>query len=397
MTVSNYKSVAKTAVELGDFTVLVGANGAGKSNFVDALRFVKDCVTDSVAQAVRNRGGINAVRRRSRGHPTNFGFRLRISLDNGTLADYSFEIKAESQAQFTVKRERCVVQRFFEPEVRYEVRNGEFIQAPDDVFKGIRIEPDSLALQFFQPLPHFRPLSSFLTNMGFYALVPDKIRELQEPDSGRELNRDGSNAAAVLREISRTNSESYERLCILLSKVVPGTERAEYLSLGLGAKETIRFKQDIGDVSPWSFEALNMSDGTLRVLGILLAVYQVSRPSLVVIEEPEATVHPAALDVVVDILRDGASKSQVLVTTHSPDILDHKAISDEELRFVRANRGVTTIAPIAEVTRDVIKDHLYTPGQLLSMGEIAPDEAEAIRLEKQLPLFGAVQSSVELQ
>ena len=226
MTVRNYKSVA-TAVELGDFTVLVGANGAG-SNFVDALRFVKDCVTDSVAQAVRNRGGINAVRRRSRGHPTNFGFRLRISLDNGTLADYSFEIKA-AQAQFTVKRERCVVQRFFEPEVRYEVRNGEFIQAPDDVFKGIRIEPDSLALQFFQPLPHFRPLSSFLTNMGFYALVPDKIRELQEPDSGRELNRDGSNAAAVLREISRT-SESYERLCILLSKVVPG-ERAEYLSL----------------------------------------------------------------------------------------------------------------------------------------------------------------------
>ena len=133
-----------------------------------------------------------------------------------------------------------------------------------------------------------------------------------------------------------------------------------------------------------------MSDGTLRVLGILLAVYQVSPPSLIAIEEPEASIHPAALEVLVDILKSGSHKTQILITTHSPDILDYKNIRDEEIMVVESIRGNATVAPISWGARDMIRQHLYLPGELLRSGELEPDRHEASIRAKQLNLFGPV-------
>lgn len=379
----NYKSLAATTVDLEPFTVLVGQNGSGKSNFVDALRFVGDCLNTSISMALQNRGGINAVRRHSRGHPTHFGIRLVIQLEEHGLADYSFEIAARQQGRFEVRGERCVVQTSLlrEPR-RYQVQNGEFTQEFPDIRP--KIEIDRLALSVVSALEEFRPVYDFITSMRFYALAPDRIRQLQDPDPGEVLARDGSNAAAVLREIDNRDKDRYQRLCRLLAKVVPGTSQAAYAPLG--QKATLKFKQDVGDKAPWSFEALNMSDGTLRALGVLLAVYQVSSPSLVAIEEPEATIHPAALDVIMDILKDGTARSQILVTTHSPDVLDNRKISDSELRLVSSQRGRTSIAPVSETTRQIIRDKLYSAGDLLRMEELKPDETAA--LTKQPSLFG---------
>jgi predicted ATP-binding protein involved in virulence len=91
----NYKSISKATVDLGRLTILVGPNGAGKSNFLDALSFVRDCLSDSVEFAFKNRGGITAVRRRSGGHPTHIGLRLIVDLPNDQAADYSFQVAAE--------------------------------------------------------------------------------------------------------------------------------------------------------------------------------------------------------------------------------------------------------------------------------------------------------------
>ena len=384
--IKNYKSLAHVVARLQPFTVLVGLNGAGKSNFVDALRFITECLQTSVTLALQNRGGINSVRRHSRGHPTNFGFRLTLQLLDEHFAEYSFEIAAEPQGRFSVKRERCVVAPGpLGGQIGYEIRNGVFTKS----LQGIRprIEPDRLALTVLSALQEFRPVYDFLTNMRYYALVPDEIRQLQEPNAGEVLTREGGNAAAVLREIQRRTPDTYARLCALLSKVVPGTSRAEYLSAG--QRETMRFKQDVGDVAPWNFDALSMSDGTLRVLAILLAVYQVSRPSLIAIEEPESTVHPAALDVIVDILKAGAARSQTLITTHSPDLLDNRKVEDEELRVLQSEKGQTKMTSVDEASRRVIREHLYTAGELLRMEALQVDRKELESKGKQLSLFGA--------
>ncbi len=384
--IRNYKSLAQVHVALEPLTILVGPNGAGKSNFIEALGFVKDCLAGSIEMAFKNRGGIGAVRRRSGGHPTHIGMRLILDLDDGVEADYAFEIAAKPKEKFQVKRERCVVRHFMRSaEYRFEIRDGKFsTQIP-----GIQpqIFPDRLALFAASAIEEFRPVYDFLTAMQGYAIVPHRLRELQEPDPGDLLNRDGSNAAAVLKHLQeQKSSEQYHRLCGLLARVVEGVVRVEYRAVG--PMETLQFRQDVGSKDPWTFESLNMSDGTLRVLGLLLAVYQPGNPTMVAIEEPEATVHPAVAELLFDVFLDAAHERQVLMTTHSPDILDSKLLKDLQIRAVTMKRGKTWISPLSASSREAIRDRLYTPGELLRADELEPDLETAQKAAEQLNLFG---------
>ncbi len=131
-----------------------------------------------------------------------------------------------------------------------------------------------------------------------------------------------------------------------------------------------------------------MSDGTLRVLGLLLATFQVGELSLLGIEEPEATVHPAVAELLTEVLMDAARDRQVLITTHSPDLLDFKALDDRQIRAVIMNDGRTLIAPVDAVTRQAIREHLYTPGELLRNGELQGDVESAREAARNLNLFG---------
>ncbi|OGO50814.1 MAG: hypothetical protein A2148_03825 [Chloroflexi bacterium RBG_16_68_14] len=385
--IRNYKSIGQASVVLEPFTVFVGPNGAGKSNFIDALAFVQECLSESIELAFKNRGGIGAVRRRSAGHPTHIGIGLSVKLDSEMFADYAFEIAAKPTERFSVAKERCVVRQFMKYEHHFEVRNGEFSKE----IPGIRpkVSPDRLALFAASATEEFRPVYDFLTSMRFYSIVPGRLRELQEPDPGDFLKRDGRNAAAVLKRIRDEDhgGERYDRLCRLLSKVVEGVKRVDYRAIG--QKETIQFKQDVGLKHPWTFDALNMSDGTLRVLGVFLAVYQPGQNSVVVVEEPEATVHPAVTEIVVEVLMDAANERQILLTTHSPDILDHKDLKDSQIRVVTMEQSRTLISPVSDSSRAAIRERLYTPGELLRSGELNPDLAAAKKAGAQVNLFGS--------
>lgn len=385
--IRNYKSIGQTLVDLEPFTAFVGPNGAGKSNFIDALAFVQECLSESIELAFKNRGGIGAVRRRSGGHPTHIGIGLRIQLGEKAHAHYAFEIAAKVQERFSVAQERCVIKNFMGGEHSFHVRKGEFVTA----IPGIRpkVSPDRLALFAASATDEFRPVYDFLTSMRFYSIVPDRLRELQQPDSGAYLKRDGSNAAAVLKRLDEKSNgtQEYARLCRLLSRVVEGIQSVEYKPVG--QKETLQFKQDVGLKDPWTFNALNMSDGTLRVLGLLLAVFQPTSPSIIAIEEPEATVNPAISELVIEVLMDASEDRQVLVTTHSPDILDFKDLKDDQLRVVTMKRGNTLIAPLSKSSRDAIRTHLYTAGELLRSNELNPDLKAATSGAEQLSLFGS--------
>ncbi|MFQ5794357.1 MAG: AAA family ATPase [Candidatus Bipolaricaulia bacterium] len=384
--IRNYKSIAQASVTLEPFTAFVGPNGAGKGNFIDALAFVQECLSASIEFAFKNRGGIGVVRRHSAGHPTHIGIRLILDLDERLSADYAFEIAAKPTERFRIARERCVLQHFMKKEHVFEVRNGKFSKE----IPGIRpkVSPDRLALFVASATEEFRSVYDFLTSMRFYSIFPVRLRELQDPDPGDYLKRDGSNAAAMLKRIrdDADGGEQYTRLCRLLSKVVTGLETVEYQSIG--QKETLQFKQDVGTKHPWTFDALNMSDGTLRVLGLLLAVYQPGRHSVVAIEEPEATVHPAVIELVVEVLMDTSQERQILLTTHSPDILDYKELTDAQIRVVTMERNRTLISPVSESSRDAIQEHLYTAGELLRSDELNPDVAVAEQAAQQLNLFG---------
>ena len=113
------------------------------------------------------------------------------------------------------------------------------------------------------------------------------------------------------------------------------------------------------------FAASDVSDGTLRALGTLIAAYQRPRPSLMVIEEPEASIHPGALGVILDVLWAASRSSQVVVTTHSPEILDAKWIRDRHLRLVSWDEGTTRIDEMAPSVKRAMSKHKFGAGELL--------------------------------
>jgi predicted ATPase len=148
-----------------------------------------------------------------------------------------------------------------------------------------------------------------------------------------------------------------------------------------------------GSKSPWKLYAARMSDGTLRALGAIVATSQLAEGNvpvtLVGIEEPETALHPAASGALMDALREAATHTQVVVTTHSPELLDQFDPETDCLLSVRARQGKTDIGPIDPASRDAIKAHLYTAGDLLRMDQLDVDQDDLDRQEPMRLFEGA--------
>jgi predicted ATPase len=371
---------------------LVGPNGSGKSNFLDALRFVADGLRSSLDHALRDRGTIKEVRRRSGGHPNHFALRFDFSLPSDQVGHYAFRVGAKPAGAYEVQAEECVIRDSdaVGPEHHFHIHSGKvesasFAPTPATL-------PDRLFLVAASGVPEFRPVFDALSRIEIYNLNPREIAAMQKPDPGYLLRRDGSNAASVLQQFA---PDVRDRVSGNLSRIVPGVTGADAKTLG--SQETIEFRQTVkGQGHPWRFLAGAMSDGTLRAFGILLAVFQAassrsgsSPPLLIGLEEPEMALHPAAAGVLLSALREGAKHCQILVTSHSPDLLDNSDIPDEALLAVDNYDGLTRIGPIDEAGRTVLRDKLFTPGELLRQNQLAPDRSSVSDVgdERQLRLF----------
>ncbi len=390
----NYMSIARCSVVLGPLRFLVGQNGAGKSNFLDALRFTADSLTTSVEHALRDRGGIAEVRRRSSGHPTHFGIELQWELPCGRHGSFSFRVGSRSNGGFEVQEEKCLVHSVgvLDSTASYHVRAGQVqkcsLSAPPPAAAS-----DRLYLVAMSGQPEFRPIFDALSHMGFYNFNPDVIRELQSPDVGEVLAGDGRNLASVLKRLTDDSSHlQLERVIHLLGRVVPGINGVSHKPQG--KKETLEFRQWVaGSKDSWRFDAENMSDGTLRALGVLVALFQsppteALRVPIVGIEEPETALHPGAAAVLRTALLEASRQTQIIVTSHSPDLLDDKAITEDMLLSVTSQQGTTLIGRIDPVSRSSIRDHLFTAGELLRLNQIETDtsETETSTENESLPL-----------
>lgn len=380
--IKNFRSIRTAEIAFSPLTVLVGANGAGKSNVVDVFRFVSECLSLGLYAGLERRGGLRAVRHRSvTGRPRNVRIGLSVSLSEGYSAIYEFQISAQTAGAYVVAEELCQLKTpsgavFGE----FVVRKGEVAEPPrvlvrdndrdfDLAEMGFRLsrnappfDPALLALPLLGAIPGFAPVLGFLRDLRSYSIVPDRLREPQDPDEGQSLYPDGRNATSVLRHLAPARREE---LIEMLGHAVPGVESVKTVSHG--NKLTLEFTQRTPR-GRHRFEAHQMSDGTLRLLGILLALYQPKLSHFVAIEEPEATVHVAALEAMLEIFKMRADEVQILLTTHSADILDFVDVDD--VRLVRAEEGHSTIGTVADHSRQVVLDALFTPGELLRTGAL---------------------------
>ncbi len=157
--------------------------------------------------------------------------------------------------------------------------------------------------------------------------------------------------------------------------------------------ETIEFRQEVqGDENPWRYLAANVSDGTLRALGVLAAVFQLGADPigipLVAIEEPEVAIHPGAALRLMDALLEACRTRQLLLTTHSPDLLDHPGVDVDSVVAVQSLRGTSRLGPVSEAAREAVRDNLYTVGELLRLEQVQPKVFGDDSPWSQMKLFG---------
>ncbi|WP_322755620.1 AAA family ATPase [Frankia sp. Cas3] len=374
--IRDYRSVADCDVSLGPLTVLVGFNASGKSNFLDALRFVTDALEVSPAHAVSERGGLDALlRRRPDGGADSFGIRLDVALaaerDGGAAvaATYGVEIGRDPDGDLPllVIREEC----------RIELPGGPVVLSATAGRR--RTSRLYLPVEAIQD-DRYAAVDTALRAMRFYELDSAVLRALDEETTRRsELGSAGEHLGHVLGALQRDDRVGKERLDAYLSALVPNAVGVDERLEGRYSTVEARFRVGVADgIEVFAREAL--SEGTLRAAGVLAALFQPpafdGRISLIGIEEPETALHPATVGALYEALDDAALRTQVIVTSQSSDLLDSEYVRLGHIRAVANLDGVTHVGEVDAASHAIVAKKIMTVGELHRSGRMMPVQAD---------------------
>lgn len=227
-------------------------------------------------------------------------------------------------------------------------------------------------------LSPFESVYRALSSIAVYNPVPDEIRGFKSEKRYRSPDRTGSALAETIYKLKTQNPGRWRRVIDYLRQINPSVIDVEAVSVD--ANFNLRFDLERGIGIHEEFSAHDISDGTLRALAVLVALFQNSDRyplTLVGLEEPEAGLHPAAAGVLFDALLEGSGPEQVVVTSHSPDLLDREDIPEDSLKAVGICEGQTISGGIDEAGKGALKERLYTVGELMRMDQLRPESAPA--------------------
>ncbi|MBN1199574.1 MAG: AAA family ATPase [Bacteroidales bacterium] len=356
--VSNYRSLGPaTVIDFDRMTVFVGQNGSGKSNVVDIIRFISDIMRMGLDGALTKRNGIKAVRRWSSGKPLNIHLELEL-VENSFSGSYSFEIASDKNYDYIVKNEMANI-KTPEDTFFYLVNNQKWIQGPD----GLKptISPTNLALPLIAGDDRFKPLVDSMRNMEIYNISPENLRRPQGYDPNKPMNENGLNWLSILKD---QPADTWKPdLIPALSQLTDDIDDIDIKQIS--GYLIAKFKHGTtgqSNKAKW-FDSSQESDGTLRIAGIISALVQTPPLSVVGIEEPELTIHPGAIPLLMDFFNQAKDHSQILITTHSPELLD--CINDSEnIRVVRRGKGITSVKKMEKDQINAVKNGLFSLGEL---------------------------------
>jgi energy-coupling factor transporter ATP-binding protein EcfA2 len=349
---------ARVDVALGPFVALVGPNGAGKSSLVDALRLIADATRLGLPAALDAQGGFARVRRAAPDDPRS-PIAIDLELQAGQQpASYALRLAPVGDHRYRVESEEGRVGG-----TAFSVRDGAWRGPPGT---SPRVDPENLALSLVGGDYRFQKLLEAIRGMEFYSFSIEALRQLAARSGRTRMDRRGLGWAAILDE---QPAETWRAdLVAVLTRLTGDIDDVEVQRLS--GFPVVRFRhRSTGQL----LEASQESDGTLRVAGIMTALLQAPAPSLIAIEEPELAVHPGALGLLVDELRAAATRSQVIITTQSSDLLD--LLSIDELRVVSSTTAGAAILSVSERQRAIVKEGLFSLGELHRSEGLEPDRS----------------------
>ncbi|MFO0842585.1 MAG: AAA family ATPase [Gemmataceae bacterium] len=378
--IRGYKSIAFCDVTLEPLTILVGRNASGKSNFLDALAFLRDVMRFGVNGAVDEHGGVEGILcQTQKDRVVSITIECEYPISGDAViwhARYRFDIELLKTRPAKPRLEELrIEQGHWWTGFTNQAGNVTFGATADGPFKRVWKMKERPFLDTYgdTPAPEFLECLEAITTYNFN---PEAIRLPRKPTPGRFLKRDGSNLASVIETTCEIEAWAVERVGRYLLAITKTT--GFHGVLRSGGYETLRFhvSRD-GNSPPLEFPAASMSDGTLRAFAALVAAFQMvpphGSPSIVGIEEPETSLHPSATRALVDALDEATLRTQILLTTHSADLLDNPTIKPENVRVVQMIDGRTVIGPVDEASVEIVARKLSTLGGLERENQLEPD------------------------
>lgn len=385
--VKNFRSLRQVSVPLGPLNVLVGPNGAGKSNLLDVFKFLADIVQTDIEPALAARGGFESTTFRGGSKsPSNIRVRLKATWTRHSSPnapdEYALQItRRRREGGDTLSRKESFQFKRTKGRGRRITIQGEKAQVVD-TRKSEDEEPvtHSIGLQRFSSglstLPRLsddaggNEVAALAEGLAAFRVFDVDVDSARFPSrypsqalSGTVLFEDASNLAFFLLTLKRNDPESWERLVNDAREVLPQLQGIDFDFPSGAAREVIVVLHENGLRVPT--QLADASYGTIRLLGLLALLYDPDPPALTCIEEIDHGLHPQALELLVERIREASERTQFLIATHSPALADR--LRPEELIVCERDSGGASRIPV--VTRERL-ENIVERSEDLPLGEL---------------------------
>jgi len=323
---------------------------------------------------MQDRGGIYSILHHGATLPASLRFDFDISSSMGLKSAFHLELRIIDGWSVSVAREECRIENPGGEEHFYVVEDGD-VRGSAPVFPAV--SADRIFLANASGLPEFRLLFEFLANLQWTEPATPALYQLIEQSNQRSrrlsAQTEATGLAARFRDLGKSQPDRLEIIQQYLRAVAPPFDRVEVIETN--GTLWLRFVEKSLSGESMPFYVSQASGGLVNSAEILLELFTLpgeGKPaSPVLIEEPEALLHPGAIQVIRDSFIEASRTRQVLVTTHSPDLLDATSISADSIRIVYRDETGTHIETLDPGTESVIRDRLYSAGQLLRQGGLS--------------------------
>ena len=334
----NWKNFKHVEVELQNRMFLVGPNASGKSNLLDAFRFLRDLASlgGGFGEAVHRRSGVNSIRCLAARQRPDIEIGVELQEVGGHRWEYELTFHQDTRRRPMVRKERIL-------------RDGEaIIDRPNE---EDHIDTQRLTQTYLEQVNvnlRFRELVTFFASIRYLHIVPQILRE---PDRSKGRSNDpfgGDFLEQIAKTPKRTLTARMKRIQKALCVAVPQLEEITLTRDAQGMPHLRGKYQHWRPQGAWQTEE-QFSDGTLRLTGLLWAAMETGGPLL--LEEPELSLHPEIVRVLPQMLARVQRRTgrQIFMSTHSPDLLRDEGIGlDETLLFLPENEGTEVTLAASE-------------------------------------------------
>lgn len=318
---SGYKSIKDMDLELGNLNVLIGANGAGKSNLISLFKLFNMLLSNNLQQHIAASGFADAILYYGSKRTPQISSTFYFSTSSGKNV---YHMRLVNAAQDTL---------IFADEAISFSRDGIEGHAPTVSLGAGHRESRLLDDEYFLSTGNFKfnqrtakVIKSIMQRWRVYHFHDTsseaKIKKQGYIYDNRYLRNDGGNLAAFLYQMQQKDQKYYKRIVATLKSVIPffgdfvlapNTINQEYIILNWR-------EQDIDpDII---FSPNQLSDGTLRLMALITLLLQPQPPELIIIDEPELGLHPYAILVLTALLKSVSRQTQIIVSTQSVTLVD---------------------------------------------------------------------------